>query len=457
MRDPRIIIVGIGLAAMAAAGGVTAASAGGSPASSAPSAGTAAATVRTAPAAVGRNTEAILVKAQAVAASTPGSLDPTFGTGGKVLTDLGIGAGVPSDAVLQANGGIVVSGGFGIARYLPTGKLDTTFGTGGLASAGFVGGESGTGVALQPDGKIIWVGSQNTPGFPAFGTFGFAVARFNANGSLDTSFGAGGQASVEFFSPPMQGAQEFADAVLVQPDGKILVAGSARQGQIRFAPIQGALARFNANGTLDTSFGTGGKILSSSLPGITALGLDAAGDIFTLPTLAEFSPSGQADAAVTPAAITASSHGGTSAFLPTGQFVQANSFNVATHDVDVQVQRFNAGGGIASTSPAFDYSGAAGLDQARDFAGAVALQANGQAVVGGSHFLSSSVFGLARVNPDGTLDASFGSGGVLTTTFNGAEGVGAVVIQPDGKIIAVGFSENNSTGHVFIALTRYNP
>jgi deoxycytidylate deaminase len=55
------------------------------------------------------------------------------------------------------------------------------------------------------------------------------------------------------------------------------------------------------------------------------------------------------------------------------------------------------------------------------------------------------------------LDASFGSGGVLTTTFNGAEGVGAVVIQPDGKIIAVGFSENNSTGHVFIALARYNP
>ena len=87
----------------------------------------------------------------------------------------------------------------------------------------------------------------------------------------------------------------------------------------------------------------------------------------------------------------------------------------------------------------------------------MALQANGQAVVGGSHFLSSSVFGLARVNPDGTLDASFGSGGVLTTTFNGAEGVGAVVIQPDGKIIAVGFSENNSTGHVFIALARYNP
>jgi uncharacterized delta-60 repeat protein len=455
MRHPRTIIAGIGLAVMAA-GGVTAVSAGGSPASSAPSAGTAAATVRTAPAAVGRSTGAILVKAQAAAASTPGSLDPTFGNGGKVLTDLGVGAGVPSDAVLQPNGDIVVSGGFGVARYLPTGKLDTTFGTGGLASTGFVGGESGTGVALQPDGKIIWVGSQGNPSFPAGGTFSFAVARFNANGSLDTSFGTGGQASVEFFAPPMQGAQEFAGAVLVQPDGKILVAGSARQGQIRFAPIQGALARFNANGTPDTSFGTGGKILSSS-GGITALGLDAAGNIFTLPTRAEFSPTGQADTGVTPAAITASSHGGSSVFLPSGQFVQANTIGVAKHDVDVQVQRFNADGSTASASPAFDYSGAAGLDQARDSAGAVAVQANGQAVAGGAHFLSTSPFGLARVNPDGTLDAGFGSGGVLTTTFNGNEAVGAVVIQPDGKIIAVGFSENNTTGHVFIALARYNP
>jgi len=246
--------------------------------------------------------------------------------------------------------------------------------------------------------------------------------------------------------------------VLVQPDGKILVAGSARQGQIRFAPIQGALARFNSNGTLDTSFGTGGKILSSSLPnGITALGLDAAGDIFTLPIRAEFSPSGQADPAVTPAPITASSQGGSSVFLPSGQFVQANGVTVAKHDVDVQVQRFNADGSIASASPAFDYSGAPGLDQAIDGAGAVAIQANGQAVAGGAHFLSTSPFGLARVNPDGTLDTRFGTGGVLTTTFNGNEAVEAVLIQPDGKIIAAGYSDNNATGQSFIALARYNP
>src|SRR6185312_13049262 len=221
MRRPRTIIAGLGLAAMAV-GGVTAVSAGGSPASSAPSASTAAATARTAPAAAGRSTGAILVKAQAAAASTPGSLDPTFGSGGKVLSA----GGGATDAILQSNGDIVVSTGSGVARFLPTGKLDATFGTGGLASAGFVGGEGLEGVALQPDGKIIWVGSQNTPGFTPFGTFSFAVARFNASGSLDTSFGTGGQASTEFFAPPMQGAQEFARAVLVQPDGKILVAGS---------------------------------------------------------------------------------------------------------------------------------------------------------------------------------------------------------------------------------------
>ena len=69
--------------------------------------------------------------AGAAAAATPGSLDTSFGTGGKVLTDLGVGGGAVTDAVLQPNGDIVVSGGFGLARYLPGGQLDQTFGTGG--------------------------------------------------------------------------------------------------------------------------------------------------------------------------------------------------------------------------------------------------------------------------------------------------------------------------------------
>jgi uncharacterized delta-60 repeat protein len=257
----------------------------------------------------------------------------------------------------------------------------------------------------------------------------------------------------------MLGAQEFADAVLVQPDGKILVAGSARQGQILGPRRFRAQSRGSTPTAPSTpSFGTGGTILSSNLPnGISALGLDSAGNIFALPIRAEFSLSGRADAAVTPAAIASSSAGGRSVFLPSGQFVQADGVTVVKHDDDVQVQRFNADGSLASASPAFDYSGAAGVDQARDSPLAVAVQANGQVVVGGAHFLSTSLFGLARVNPDGTLDAGFGSGGVLATTINGNEAVQAVLIQPGGKIIAVGNSANNATGQSFIVLARYIP
>jgi hypothetical protein len=134
--------------------------------------------------------------------------------------------------------------------------------------------------------------------------------------------------------------------------------------------------------------------------------------------------------------------------MPSGQSVLAGSVTVVRHDVDGQVQRFNAGGTLASTSPALDYTGQEG--QAADGTAAIAVQANGQAVAGGSHFLGTSAFGLARVNPNGTLDSAFGTGGTLTTTFNGDDGVGALVVHPDGKIIAVGFSENNTTGHVFI-------
>jgi len=393
----------------------------------------------------------------AAAAPAPGSLDTTFGTGGKALTSLGVNGGVPSDAILQSNGDIVVSGSFGLARFQSDGQLDTTFGSGGFAAVNLpFDGENPSTLAVQPDGKIIWAGTEGNPNFVPGGTFQFAAARFTANGTLDTSFGTNGVATTEFFSPPLQGAQEFADAVVVQPDGKIVVAGSARQGQNKFAPTQAAIARFNSNGTLDTSFGAGGNVLSATHGAVAALGLDAAGDIFVLPSLAEFSPSGQADATITPAAITTSSHGGDAAFLANGQFVIASSVGVAKHDVDVQVQRFNADGSVASTSPAFDYSGATGIDQGRDGANAVAVQANGQALVGGSHFQSTAVFGLARVNADGTLDSTFGTGGTVLTSVNGDDAIDALLVQPDGKIIAVGFSENNSTGVVFIALARYN-
>jgi len=387
-----------------------------------------------------------------------GALDPTFGSGGKVLTNLGVTV-VPHDAVLQSNGDIVVAAeigvNFGVVRYLPNGNLDSTFGSGGVAQTSFSDFFSpANALALQSDGKIVAAGEERSPtGSPD----AFAVARFTANGKLDSTFGNGGKVTTEFFNPPLAGAQEAADAVLVQPDGKILVGGSARQGQNRFAPTMTAIARYNSNGSLDAGFGSGGKALANGIGNVVTLGLDAAGDIFALNhnAIAELNPNGSFDAGVTPAAIIASSHGGVDAFQASGQYVAASTVNVIKNDVDTQVQRFTATGSQdpTFTGPTLDYTGQDG--SATDGAGAVALQPNGQIVVGGAHFFGTSVFGLARVNSSGSLDTSFGNGGVLTTSFFGDEGVTALVIQSDGKIVGIGFAENNSTGQVYLALARY--
>jgi uncharacterized delta-60 repeat protein len=260
-----------------------------------------------------------LASAAAAAAGTAGSLDPTFGKGGIVLTNLGLNAAgsqiqaVPSDAALLPNGDIVVAGNFGLVRYLPNGSLDTSFGTGGLAQLPPTGIASfPPGLAIQPDGKYLWAGEATAPN----GSNGsFAAVRFNANGTLDRTFGTGGLATTAFPNSNVQGA----DAVLVQPNGKILLGGEALQNSYH-APADAALARFNPDGTLDQTFGSGGQVLSTaSIGNITTLGLDAAGDIVVLPAHAEFSPNGRLDSTVTPAAITASSHGRSAAFLASGQ------------------------------------------------------------------------------------------------------------------------------------------
>jgi uncharacterized delta-60 repeat protein len=388
----------------------------------------------------------------ASAAGAPGSLDPTFGNDGIVLASVGTGA-VATDAILQSNGDIVVADQYGLVRFLPNGSLDPAFGTDGVASTGFNDlGLGPSGVAIQPNGQIIWVGNTTKPDGVGGEITDFAIARFNANGSLDSTFGTGGLATTEFFADPLAGAMELADSVLVEPSGRILVGGVARQGQNKAAPYYGALALFNANGTLDSAFGSDGQVLSTSVGNnISAIGLDASGDIWVLPADAELTAEGQIDATVTPAAITASSTGGAAAFLPSGQYVIGQTVGVGKHDDEVQVTYFNAGGTVAAASPEFHYTGTSG----EDGASAVAVQPNGQAVVGGSHFLATSIFGLARVNTNGSLDTTFGNSGTVTTDIQGDDGIGAIVIQPNGDIVAAGSSEDNSTGQTDVAVARY--
>src|SRR5262245_39163322 len=144
-----------------------------------------------------------------------GALDPSFGTGGKVTTDFGGSAGVSSFA-LQPDGKIVAAGGafingspaFALARYNSNGALDAGFGAGGKVTTGFGGRyERATSVALQPDGKIVVAGQSVIDLFNDF-----LLARYNSDGALDNTFGAGGKVFTDF------GFSAEAFSVAVQPD-----------------------------------------------------------------------------------------------------------------------------------------------------------------------------------------------------------------------------------------------
>src|SRR5438876_10138677 len=159
-----------------------------------------------------------------------GDLDPTFGIGGQVMTDFNRSTDIANAVALQPDGKLVVVGqtytnndftgeDFAVARYNSDGTLDTTFGVNGKVTTDFPGlAAVASSVVIQPDGKILVAGGA----FPDFTFLGdFELVRYNADGSLDTSFGAGGIVTTSF---PGQGSYAF--ALTLQPDGKIIAAGT---------------------------------------------------------------------------------------------------------------------------------------------------------------------------------------------------------------------------------------
>lgn len=173
--------------------------------------------------------------------------DASFGTDGQITSSFGV-----KDSALQPDGKLVLlqsqtNSSISITRYNPDGSLDNTFGTDGTAVNSFGASFTPKGLALQPDGKTIIVGESNQD---------FAIARLTSSGALDTTFGTGGKVTTDF-----GGNWSSPTAVVVQTDGKIVVAGqtvTASNPEPFHAPDI-AIARFNSNGQLDTSFGTSGK------------------------------------------------------------------------------------------------------------------------------------------------------------------------------------------------------
>ncbi|MGH9763885.1 MAG: delta-60 repeat domain-containing protein, partial [Blastocatellia bacterium] len=195
--------------------------------------------------------------------NTDGSLDQGFGAGGKLTTDFFANLDSANAVAIQPDGKIVLVGivyhsstgaaaDFGLARYNPDGSLDQGFGAGGKLATDFFGNsDNATGVAIQPDGKVVVAGDAHRS--DASTTGDFALARYNPDGSLDQNFGAGGKQTTVFF-----GNGDAAVAVAIQTDGRILVAGLALLGASA-STLNFALARYNQDGSLDQSFGSGGK------------------------------------------------------------------------------------------------------------------------------------------------------------------------------------------------------
>jgi uncharacterized delta-60 repeat protein len=348
-----------------------------------------------------------------------GSLDETFGNGGVVSTDFDLGSNV-SDLAIQSDGKIVAAGtafsnnsdsqDFAIVRYNANGSLDSSFGSGGKVITDFFGGtDQVAAIAIQSDGKIVLGGNAFTPGSPAID---FTLARYNADGTPDSKFGDDGKVTTDFF-----GEADFLTSLEFQSDGKLIAAGTARipaVGRFEFA-----LARYTKKGRLDQSFGSGGKVTTEfgTTGGAAAMAVQTddkivvAGDSFSEVSggdfaLLRYSPNGALDSS------------------------------------------FGSGGRVTT-----DILGSA------DQATALAISVNGKIVVGGNALLPvvprNQDFAVARYRPDGTLDAAFGVGGKTTTDFSGSNDVDSLsdlAIQTDGKIVAVGGASIASGD---FALARY--
>ena len=353
-----------------------------------------------------------------------GTLDTTFGRGGKVRTDFPGLAAVPSSVVIQPDGKIVVAGGafplftflgnFELVRYNPNGSLDRSFGNGGIVTTTFPEGSYAFDVALQPDGKIIAAGTVFVDFNPGdISDTDFALARYNSDGSLDTTFGNGGTLMTDFF-----GNEDDAFSVLIQPDGKIVAVGSANNPASYY---DFAAVRYLSNGTIDTTFGVAGKVST-----------DFGDQNFDRARSAAL----QSDGRIVAAGFAISQNGGVQNFA---------------------VARYTSNGILDTT---FSGDGKTQIDFGNccQSATKLLLQSDGKIItVGGSNGESGDDdFLLARLSPRGSLDNTFGVGGQVRTSFGDLNGgANGAALQSDGKIVAVGFQATFSNQWANFALARY--
>lgn len=345
-----------------------------------------------------------------------GDLDWLFGNDGIVSTDSGFESESIVDLVVQPDGKIIAVGysqaGSNPARrilfirYNTNGSLDPTFGTGGRVS---IPSRNPGEMVLQPDGKIVFVSPTGTSPFA-----NFYVGRLNSDGSPDTTFNGSGTVNLN-----LRGTDDYASAIKIQPDGKIVVGGTSSIA-LGNSESEYAIVRFNANGSLDATFDGDGKVFMTPAPG---------------------QPFGFDDLAIQP----------DGKIVSVGNLLTYMGGNLDFEDI--LLVRHNSNGSLDTT---FDGDGIVTTrftpeppaTRAWVYGSALVVQPDGKIVVVGGGFIPSpselAMAAVARYNTDGSLDSSFTNGGKILMSFPPYIHSNAfdVALQADNKIVIAGDAEN---------------
>ena len=356
---------------------------------------------------------------------TVGQLDPVFGSAGLVKSNVGFTstAGEANDngqVVVIGTTGTVPTESFSIARYNGNGTLDTAFGTLGVTSIHFANTDDvPAAVSVLPGGQILIAGTATTYVAGAATTSQFAIAELNADGTPDTSFGNGSGEVLFGFSSAA--THDVLTAMVVSPNGVIYLGG--RSDSRSTTGNDFAIVALDPAGTPHASFGAGGQVLidfDNASDTINSLALQTNGDLVAAGSA---TVGGVVEIAL-------------ARVLPSG----------------VLDRRFGTAGEVTTS-----------VRGVFDSATSVAIQHNGGIVIGGlsaavTADTSTTDFVVARYTSAGRLDRSFGGGAVITS-FSGPSAVTQVLIQADGRIVAVGkIAENLAdivSNQLEVGLARY--
>ena len=421
----------------------------------------------------------------AVRLDTDGSLDASFGSGGKVSTTVTTGTDDGAWAVaIQGDGKIVAAGfagipgsqaDFAVVRWETDGDPDNTFGVGSTSATGTVTipfsgfDDVGRGVGIQSDGKIVVAGYQGRPTVNET----FAIARLNLDGSLDSSFSGDGKTTTSITPGGRDGALWMA----IQADGKIVAAGTGAFGVVS-ADGGFAVARYlgDASG-LDPTFGSdgtgtettdvnggddegGGLALRSNgdivVAGVSETGLNS--NVFHF-SVAGYDENGILQFTNSKPSLSDNDRGQAVALQQVGtedKIIVAGHTGVGIGNSNFMVARYNVDGTLDTTFNAPAGMIATDISGRDDRAFAVAVQADGKILVAGEADNGANLdIAVVRYLADGTgLDTTtFGVGGIVITPVGVRSGAKAVAIQTDGRIVVTGYSDNGSNED--FTLVRY--